>query len=461
MKEIKFIAPAGGLGGGIPAEALAEAMESKPDFIACDAGTTDAGPFALGSGRPSYPREAVKFDLGMILRAGRKAGIPVLIGSAGTAGGDAHVNWTLDIAREIAEESGLKARTAVIYAEQDKAYLKGLLKAGRLKPLDPAPPVDEGVIDRSQRVVGMMGTEQLQEALNGGAEFVLAGRCSDSALFAAIPIMRGFPPGLSWHAGKVLECGTCVCENMHRRGVILCTLHHDHAIIRPFGEKLRCTPQSVAAHSLYENADPYLHKECSGTLDLSHSAFTAEDDISVRITGSGFIPADTYTVKLEGAELVGYQSIIIGGVRDPLIIGQLDSWLVVVREKAESSVHKLLGDQLAGGAYRIIFHVYGRNAVMGAAEPMKGAISHEVGIVVEATAPTQDLATKVATLCRQPLLHTPISEWKGSITGFACLHNPAFLERGAVYRFDINHVACPASPMEMFKMKWIDLGEKQ
>jgi len=40
-----------------------------------------------------------------MLRAGRQAGIPVLIGSAGTAGGDAHVNWTLDIAREVAKEN--------------------------------------------------------------------------------------------------------------------------------------------------------------------------------------------------------------------------------------------------------------------------------------------------------------------------------------------------------------------
>jgi hypothetical protein len=38
--------------------------------------------------------------------------------------------------------------------------------------------------------------------------------------------------------------------------------------IRPYGDGLRCTPQSVAAHSLYENANPYPHRECSGTFDL-------------------------------------------------------------------------------------------------------------------------------------------------------------------------------------------------
>jgi len=40
----------------------------------------------------------------------------------------------------------------------------------------------------------MMGVEPLQTALDAGADFVLAGRCSDPALFAALPILRGFPP---------------------------------------------------------------------------------------------------------------------------------------------------------------------------------------------------------------------------------------------------------------------------
>jgi hypothetical protein len=48
-------------------------------------------------------------------------------------------------------------------------------------------------------------------------------------------------------------------------------------------------------------------------------------------------------------------------------------------------------------------------------------------------------------LCRQPLLHAPIPEWKGAITGFACLHNPAWVELGPAYRFALNHVLLPGS----------------
>src|SRR6202035_2163184 len=189
LQQIRFISPVGSVGGGISGAALDEALAQAPHFIACD---------------------------------------------AGTAGGDVHVDCVLEIAREIVSEHGLTLRTAVIYAEQDKAYLKRLLRENRILPLDPARPISESVIDGSTRIVGMMGVEPLQQALSDGADFVLAGRCSDSALFAAIPLMRGFSPGLAWHAGKVSECGTLVCETLGR-GVIFTTVSQDEVTVRPYG----------------------------------------------------------------------------------------------------------------------------------------------------------------------------------------------------------------------------------
>lgn len=456
LQQIRFISPIGSVGIGISDVALDEALAQNPHFIACDAGTTDAGPFSLGTGTPAFPREAVKRDLSLILRAGRKANIPVIIGSAGTAGGDIHVDWVLDIAREIVSEHNLTLRTAVIYAEQEKAYLKRLLHENRIIPLNPAPPISDSVIDGSTRIVGMMGVEPLQQALSDGANFVLAGRCSDSALFAAIPLMHALPPGLAWHAGKVSECGTLVCET-YGMGVIFTTVSHDEITIRPYGAGLRCTPQSVAAHSLYENANPYLHRECSGTFDLSKTSFEVIDNVTVRIRGSSFI-SEPYTVKLEGAELAGYQSIIVGGIRDPYIIRQLDDWLDAVRRCIDESAALMLGDKTDKSLYSIVFHRYGVNGVMGALEPGAKHVPHEVGIVLEATARTQAMAHKLAQLSRQPLLHYPIKEWAGSITGFACLHNPAIIDRGPVFRFSLNHVAVPSTPLEMFRTHFMDLG---
>ena len=458
MDEIRYVAASGALGVGVDAEALDQSLDSAPHFIASDAGTTDAGPYALGSGTAAFPREAVKRDLTRVLVASNKANIPALIGSAGTAGGDPHVEWVLDIAREIAEENGLSLRTAVIRSEQNPDYLLELYRQGRVRALDPAPDIDETIFARSARIVGMMGVEPLQAALDAGADFVLAGRCSDPALFAALPIMRGFPAGLAWHAGKVTECGTMACEGGHG-GVITATVRQHEVILRPVGKGLRCTPQSIAAHSLYENAHPYLHKECSGTLDLTHSKYTAVDETSVRITGSEFIPAKDYTVKLEGAQLVGYQSIMIGGIRDPFILRRLDQWLAEVKAYIYRSVERVLA--LRPSDWTLCVHVYGRNAVMGALEPKASEMPHEVGIVVEATAATQELATKAAQLSRQPFLHHGAPEWTSGTTSFACLHNPAHIDRGAVYRFNLNHVAVPRTKTEMFRTEFVQLGGSQ
>lgn len=454
LDEARFIAASGALGVGVHEPSLIDALRFQPHFIACDAGSTDAGPFALGSGRAAFSRAAVKSDTAMILRAGHKAGIPALIGSVGTAGSDVHVDWMMDIVREIVAEHGWTRRIAVLRSQQDASYLLSLYDAGRIDPLNPAPQIDKRVFENS-RVVGMMGVEPLQAALAEGVDIVIAGRCSDPALYAAFPIMHGLPEGLSWHAGKVAECGTLACETSGK-GVLIGTVRHDEMLIGVVGEGLRCTPLSVAAHSLYENGDPYLHTECSGILDLTNSVFEQADDTTVRVTGSAFRDKD-FTVKLEGAEQVGYQSVMIGGIRDPYIIRQLDSWLAKITDYVHQAVARVLGDQITRPEYQLVFHVYGKNAVMGPLEPDNSG-GHEVGIVTEVTAPTQELATQIVKMCRQPLLHHPIPEWKGAITGFACLHNPAELERGAVWRFSLNHVARPDHWRDMFRMEVIETG---
>lgn len=455
LDEVRFVSATGALGAGVHEPSLIAALEQDPHFIACDAGSTDAGPFALGSGRAAFSRSAVKADAAAVLRAGNTAGIPVLIGSVGTAGSDIHVDWMVDIVAEIIAEHGWQKRVGVLKSQQDPKYLLSLYESGRIHPLDPAPAIDAGTFARSSRIVGMMGVEPLQEALRQGAEVVIAGRCSDPALFAALPIMYGLPEGLSWHAGKVAECGTLACETSGK-GVIVGRIRADEMLIGAVGDGLRCTPLSIAAHSLYENGDPYLHTECSGILDLTECTYEQVDDISVRVRGSAF-REKPFTVKLEGAEPLGFQSIMIGGVRDPYIIRQLDDWLGKITAYVNQSVARVLNGEVGPDDYKLLFHVYGKNAIMGDLEP-KTNPAHEVCIVTEVTAHTQELATQILKLCRQPLLHAPIPEWKGAITGFACLHNPAEIERGPLWRFNLNHVAQPDDWREMFRFEIVEIG---
>jgi hypothetical protein len=97
MTEIRALAATGMLGTGFSEASLDRAMEARPHFIGCDAGSSDPGPYCLGSGRVQASRAATKRDLRLMLLAGRAARIPVIVGSAGTAGGDPHLAFTRDV----------------------------------------------------------------------------------------------------------------------------------------------------------------------------------------------------------------------------------------------------------------------------------------------------------------------------------------------------------------------------
>ncbi|MGW8182468.1 MAG: acyclic terpene utilization AtuA family protein [Burkholderiales bacterium] len=453
MDEIRVLSPTGVLGSGFLEASFDRALASQPHFIGCDAGSTDPGPSHLGTGQPAFPRAAVTRDLRLMLLGARRLGIPLLIGSAGTAGADMHLDWTFDIAKAIAREEKLSFRLALIHAEQSKALLHRRLGEGRIKPLDPAPEFNDAVIDRGERFVGMMGAEPFLRALDAGADVVIAGRASDTAIFAGLPMRSGFPAGIAWHAAKILECGAAAVVNRKTPDCMMAYIRGDHFEVEAPDPDLRCTPQSIAAHSLYENADPYFLTESSGTLDLTASTYQAVGPRRVRVTGSRFDPADTYTVKLEGAEKLGYQSIVIGSVRDPFIVRQIDDWTERLRARIHARVKQIYADVLQPEQYHLTIRIYGKNGTMGALEPVRQTAAHEICLVIEATAPTQEIASAIAGIIRHQALHLPIPEWSGLITALACPYNPAHLDRGAVYRFNVNHVVEPDDPYEMFPME--------
>ncbi|HKA42179.1 MAG TPA: acyclic terpene utilization AtuA family protein [Burkholderiales bacterium] len=453
--EIRVLSPTGVCGSGFIEASFERALSQKPHIIGCDAGSTDPGPAYLGASKTAFPEDAIERDLRLMLCGARRAHIPLLIGSAGTGGNDAQLDIMYRLTRKIAAEEQLKFKTALIRAEQKKPYLKRRLREGRIKPLDPAPRFDEATIERSEHIVGMMGAEPFTRALEAGAEVVLAGRASDTAIFASFPLMRGIPEGIAWHAAKILECGAASCVTRRTPDCMFAWLTRDHFVVEAPDPTLRCTPQSIASHSLYENADPFRLVECSGTLDLTRSRYEAVTDRAVRVSGSEFIPAERYTVKLEGAEKAGYQSVLIGSVRDPFIIRQIDDWTSRLTEKIHSRVAMVYGERLRPADYLFNIRIYGKDGTMGPLEPVKEIRSHELALVFEVTAPTQEVASTIAQITRHQALHLPIPEWSGLITALACPYN--HLDRGAVYRFNVNHVVEPDDPFEMFPMELIDI----
>jgi hypothetical protein len=454
-QEVKAIALTGMLGTGFIESSLRRALSWEPDFIGCDAGSTDSGPATLGSGRATHPRAGVKRDLRLGLLGARENRIPLLIGSAGSAGADPNLAWFVEIVKEIAREEGLHFKMAVIHSEQSKKYLKKKLAEGKIRPLKPAPPINAKVIDKSAHIVGMMGAEPYVRALESGAEVVIAGRSSDTSIFAAIPIQRGLPPGPVWHAAKVLECGAaCVTHRPRGGDCMFARIGEGYFEMEPPNPEYACTPTSVAAHTFYETCSPVHLYEPTGMVDTSTAIYEALDNRVVRVTGSRFVPAETYTIKLEGAEKVGYQTICIAGVRDPVLINQIDSWLNILREKVKQRVTDMYGEKVANGGYVFDVRIYGRNGVLGDNEPVKAGANHELGLILETTAPTQKMADAITAAAAQYGLHQAVPQWQGgAISNFAFPYSPKHTPRGPVYRFTLNHLVEPADPYEMFPME--------
>jgi len=451
-KKIKAVAATGNLSTGFREESLVRAVKQGAHFVGCDGGSTDSGPYYLGSGNPRGPRQGVKRNLGLILREALRAGIPAIIGTAGHAGGRPHLQWAVEIVRELARENGWHFKLAAINSEIDPGTLVDAFRKDQIRPLSPAPPFNEEVIRQGQRFVAMMGIEPIQSALASGAEVVIAGRCSDVAIYAALPVLQGIPKRVAFHAGKILECGAASVAQRLYPDCMAAELDEDGFTVEPPNPELRCTPQSVAAHTLYENADPYMLVEPGGRLDTTAATYDAVSDRAVRVQGGEFISAKKYTVRIEGAALAGYRSIVIAGIRDPLILGQLDHFL----SSLQSAVERKIADNLSPppGAYTLNFRVYGRDRTLGPLEPNPKPEGHEVGLIIDVVASSQELASDILPLVWHSGLHHPIPEYQGLISNFAFPFSPPGVDVGAVYRFCANHVWELDDPCGPFRTTW-------
>jgi hypothetical protein len=89
--EICYLSLCGMLGYGYASESLANAFRGQLDFIGVDAGSTDPGPYYLGSGKGFVKPLLVKRDLSLVLKPALDRKIPLIIGSAGGSGARPHV----------------------------------------------------------------------------------------------------------------------------------------------------------------------------------------------------------------------------------------------------------------------------------------------------------------------------------------------------------------------------------
>ncbi|MBR6029142.1 MAG: acyclic terpene utilization AtuA family protein [Clostridia bacterium] len=446
-----IISPCGILGYGFPLASLEAAMTQSPDAIVVDAGSTDAGPHKLGAGTAIVSRRAAKKDLSALMHSARSAGIPLLVGSSGGSGARKHTQWTLDIVREIAREMDWQPKLAVIWADiPDEAILQAL-EAGRIEKMSPnVPDLTPESLAQTNGVVAQMGVEPILQALDEKPDIILCGRAYDPAPFAAIGIARGHDPALCYHMGKILECGTLCAEPGTAKDVMLGRLDDTGFEVWAADPRRRCTPVSVAAHTFYEKDHPYLLKGPGILLDLSGCAFTQAAEGRVRVTGSR-VSHPAYAIKLEGARRVAYRTFVLAGIRDPLLISRLEE----VEAGVERSVREYYSD-IPPESYEIRFVHYGLDGVMGEQEPDR-SLPHEIGLMFEIIADTQEKADAICATTRSAYLHYGYPGRKSTAGNLAFPFAPSDISFGAVYAFSVYHLMYVDSPTAFFPVEWMEV----
>lgn len=373
----RVVSVCGALGYGYPKESLTEALKGRIDAIISDGGSMDAGPYYLGTGTEYFEREAIKADFRHMVEAAQKINVPVILGSSGMAGGNRNVDLMLDIAKEVFAELDVRnAKVAVIGAELDPEIVIEELRAGALLPTGLGPDLSEEAL-RESTIVGQMGIHPLITALESGAQYVLAGRSCDIALFASDMIRRGIDAGLAYHVGHVLECGALACDPGSPSDALVAEIYDDGTalFVAPNPDR-RCTPYSIAAHSLYEESHPQLQFYPEGILVMEKTEFFARGSRTTGIRNSQFVRSSKpwpWSIKLEGSRRLGARKVSLIHI-DP------------------ADLSKVPADVL----------VYGRNGVQ--ARPVSGD-ERELGIVIETTSRTEEGAVLLASLLTHYLIH--------------------------------------------------------
>jgi uncharacterized protein DUF4387/acyclic terpene utilization AtuA family protein len=369
----RVVSPCCVLGYGFPRESFERALDGRVDAIVCDAGSVDAGPFFLGTGGGYFSSQEVRADLERMIAAADRIGCPVIIGSAGLGGGDRNVAALVKLFAEVFAQLGIRnAKVATISSELTPERVIAEFNHGTLWPLGQGIALSEETL-RQSTIVGQMGVHPIMSALEGGAQYVIAGRACDASLFAADMIRRGVAPGLAYHVGHVLECGAIACEPASPSDCLVAEIHDDGSafFVAPNPQR-RCTVHSIAAHSLYEEGHPQLQVYPEGILNTETTQFYARDVRIAGIRGTHLVRGSArLSIKLEGARRLGYRKVSLLYI-DP------------------QYVEKIPADLL----------VYGRNGVQLTPGPDP---TREMGIIIETTAASQESAMLLAGALRHHL----------------------------------------------------------
>ncbi len=453
MGSTRIICPNGHLGfAPLNAESFNLGVAEKPDFIAADSGSDDVGPVPLGTDTSTSPLKWQVHDLEAMLLAARKLDVPMIIGSAGDTGANSRVDLYVGIIKELAKKHALpRFKLGYFYSEVAPGYLRDKMSGkSPILGLDGRAPLTEEDLDATDRIVAMAGVHPFIDLLDRGADVIIGGRSSDSAVFAAAALHRGHAPSQSYYLGKVLECASFCAEPYGAKETVLGEVNgDDEVLVTAMSPAQRCTVASVAGHAMYERSDPYYEHVAGGMLDMRNCVYEQASEKTTRVTGAEFIPADTTRVKLEGSGKVGERFVGIAGIRDPYTVRHVDD----VVDWAKSRVR----DRFGTDGYELHYAVYGKNGVMGDLEPIKQSKSHELCVIVQAVAETAEMAEEVCMTGTRQMFYARLPDVKGTAGSVAFVLDEV-LRASPAYRWTINHTVAVDDGLELFPRHLTDAG---
>ncbi|KAH7010409.1 hypothetical protein EDB80DRAFT_572463 [Ilyonectria destructans] len=442
-----------------------------PTAIILDSGSTDSGPEKLALGTTTCPRAAYAKDLAKMMKLIHTFRVPLIFSSAGGDGTDDHVKLMGEIIEEIAAEEENKdyfIKAISIFSNIKKATILKRLHSGRVSGCGPSvPALTDADVEASPQVVAQVGPEPFIDAMDAHPDFnvIIGGRAYDPVPYAAYATFQlkrqhgnisssdiqerygGF-----LHMGKIMECGG-QCSTPKSPGAVATVYPSGVFDIRPMSPSSRCTPFSVAAHALYENARPDILRGPGGALHLENTNYEQlTDGRTVRVSGSQYRSSRSeglpYQFKLEAARVVGYRSMFMGGVKDHILISQMQGLLprikAYVKEQHPDS-----------GEWEIDFHQYGK----GQSTP---AGPGEMFIICEVLAETQSLAASLAAKARVAMIHGPYPGMKATAGNFGFgIGGKMEIELGPCAKFSVYHLMDLEPGEERLKLSHESAGTEE
>ena len=214
--------------------------------------------------------------------------------------------------RALAVEFGVSARIAVVSGDDVSAQLPALRAAGTTDMFT-GEPLPAKLLSAS----AYLGAQGVRQALAGGADVVVTGRCVDSAVTLG-PLMHEFGwADDDWDrlaggslAGHIIECGCQATGGLHTDWqaipdwahigypIVECAADGSFTVTKPAGTGGRMLRAAVAEQMLYEIGDPAAYLLPDVACDFRDVVITQQDDDHVQVTGArGRPPTDSYKVS--------------------------------------------------------------------------------------------------------------------------------------------------------------------